>query len=468
MYRIINIIYEKSYYLVWIFILLYTVAAILVSVNRYWQYQTFYFDFGIYDSAIWKVSRFQIPTVDHVDIGNKNIVIFGDHFSPSVFILSPLYWLTDRREIIFVAQVLAVVAASLIGFIISSRYLKNKLATLALVIAFLGYVGTQNALISDFHEATIAVLPLMLIFWAIFSKRWKLYFLFLIIFLGFKESFAGIGVAIGLYLVVKDRSNLKIALMTAVISLLWGIVTTKYIIPYFSSIYLYTPRYLPSSLNELVLRFIFPDLHWKTIFYTYLTFGFLPIFDLAILPAVFENFFERFVLSQRGADLGMHYNAPLVPFMFIGALYAFKLMEKRFDKKIISAYATLIICMAFFLHRFVLHGPLGLSYNKVFYEQNDRTKYVDEFVANFPKSGLIMTQNDLAVRLTHQNVKLLRRNYREFNPDYIILNLTPGQNPNSFFPLSYKEVESLKDDLMIDPRYNLRKFTDYLYLFYKL
>ena len=36
----------------------------VISVNRYWQYQTFYIDFGIYDDAIWKVAHFQTPIVD--------------------------------------------------------------------------------------------------------------------------------------------------------------------------------------------------------------------------------------------------------------------------------------------------------------------------------------------------------------------------------------------------------------------
>lgn len=47
------------------FIVIYTIAAITVSVNRFWQYQNFYFDFGIFDSAIWKAAKFQLPKVDH-------------------------------------------------------------------------------------------------------------------------------------------------------------------------------------------------------------------------------------------------------------------------------------------------------------------------------------------------------------------------------------------------------------------
>ena len=68
-----------------LFIILYTIASATVSLNRYWQHQTAYYDFGVIDKAIWEVSRFREPLVDHHDLGDKNISIFASHFSPSVF-----------------------------------------------------------------------------------------------------------------------------------------------------------------------------------------------------------------------------------------------------------------------------------------------------------------------------------------------------------------------------------------------
>ena len=58
------------------FIILYTFAAITVSLNRYWQHQTNYYDFGVVDAAIWKVAHFQPPLVDHHELGNENVSIF--------------------------------------------------------------------------------------------------------------------------------------------------------------------------------------------------------------------------------------------------------------------------------------------------------------------------------------------------------------------------------------------------------
>lgn len=453
------------------FIILYTIAAITVSLNRYWQHQTAYYDFGVVDKAIWEVAHFRSPLVDHHELGNQNISLFASHFSPSIFLLSPLYWLTDKSEILLIAQSLLAGIGAYIGYLIARKRIKDKLAVLALIISFLGYVGLQNGLISEFHETTLSVLPLMTIFWTIFQKRWPLYFISLIILLGLKESFAGLGVGIGFYIWIRDRRQVKVALLTILISLIWGFLALRAVIPYYSGgIYLYGSSSLPTNPADFFRAFFIPEIKFKTILYSFLTFGFLPLFNLAIMPAILENFLERFVLSAFSSrwDLGLHYNVPLSPLLFIGALGVFQMLQQQNKKKLIRILAIFMILSTLILHRFILRGPLGLFYNPVFYQQNQYSKYVDEFLAQIPKNGVIYTQNSLAGRLAHYNVKTFRKDYKVINPDYIVLDLTEGQTENSFSPLRYYQVVDFKNQLLKDPNYNLKKFGDELYLFSRI
>src|SRR3990167_2552452 len=83
----------------------------LVSLHRFWRYEVSYVDFGQYDQAIWKVSRFQEPTVNHFIHGKINVL--GDHVTPSVFLISPLYWLTNKSEMILVVQAVVVALSGL-------------------------------------------------------------------------------------------------------------------------------------------------------------------------------------------------------------------------------------------------------------------------------------------------------------------------------------------------------------------
>jgi uncharacterized membrane protein len=420
--------------------------------------------------AIWRVSRFQLPIVDHPSFGDSGLLIFGDHFNPSMLLLAPLYWITSRQEIILIAQTLASTFGAFFAFLIARKCVTNKLAVFSLIFAYLGFVGLQNALITDLHDATLSVLPITIIFWALINRKWKTMYLFLIVLLGLKESFSGLGVAIGIYIILRDRKNYLHGVAVIAVSIIWGLLAIHYIIPHFSKgIYLYTPGNIPTNPLELIKGFTEPPIRIRTMFYSFLTFGFTPFLDIAILPAIFENFFERFILLNRANDLGFHYNAPLSPLMFMGGVYAFKLISKYKNlKKIVPIYAIFIVLIVGYLQRVQLDGPLGLSYNRVFYQQNDHVKYVDEFVKHFPKSGVIMTQNDLAVRLTHQNVKLIRLNYGTINPDYVILNLTDGMNANSYYPVSAEEVKSMRDKLIDDKNYKLTKYGDELYIFSKI
>src|SRR6185437_4980732 len=85
---------------------LFFIIGSIVSLNRFWQYEVSFVDFGQYDQAIWKVSRFQEPITYHFIYGRINVL--GDHVTPTIFLISPLYWFTDRSEMILLVQALAV------------------------------------------------------------------------------------------------------------------------------------------------------------------------------------------------------------------------------------------------------------------------------------------------------------------------------------------------------------------------
>jgi uncharacterized membrane protein len=449
----------------------YFVIFSVISVNRYWQYQTFYLDFGIYDEAIWKVAHFTAPVVDKGENGRINL---GDHFTPGMYLLAPIYWVTDRQEAMFVAQVLAVSSAAWVLYLIARSRTKNRFVQTALIVSFLGFVGMQNALITDMHEITFAVLPLMLVFWAIERQKWKQYFIFLFLLLSFKENMAGVVIGTGLYLLIRYRkAYLKQSIVSVVIGLLWGILTTMMIIPSLNGgAYAYAPLFLEGqSWIAIIGRLFSESLKRETVLYTYATFGFLPLLDISTWPLVFEHYIERFVLSTAGTrlDLGFHYNAILVPIMSMGVLNSFSFLQKKHvSQKAISIYSVGIIIWVLFYSRFIYHGPIDLFYNKSFYDQRKNVVYQDEFVNIFPKKGLVLTQNDLAARLTHgPDVRLLREDFAYLNPDYVILNLTPGQNANSYYPASLDIAMKVRDYYMEDENYTLTKVHDEQYLFKK-
>ncbi len=430
--------------------LIFVLAGISVSLNRYFQYDVYYYDFGIFDSAIWQVSRFKAPVIEHLAVGEK--IIFADHFNPSLFLLSPLYWITNRSEVLLVVQALAVGLSGIFLYLIGKEILKSKFMSLSVLISYYLFLGIQNAVITDFHEVTVMSLPLMIVFWAIVKSKIKLFFTILLITLGFKESTFLLGIGIGIFIFLSKKEWRKIALSTILISVIWGVLAIKVIIPFFSDgVYNYSPLLPEGFANKATMLFDHP-LKINTIFYTFLSFGFLPILSPSFFFLILGDFITRFVPDGYPTrwGLGLHYSVQIAVIMAVSSLYSLRFLKKiKLIKKIYIFIGMMLIFNALILFRFVLHGPFGLSYNLDFYKHSNDFGFLNKMVEIVPKNATVMTQNNLATRFTHQKVWLLRRNYYYYNPDYILVDLRNGQNPNDFFGSKeyLKTVADIKKDL---------------------
>jgi len=454
-------------------LLLYTLAALLVSLHRFWQYDVFYYDFGIFDQAIWSVSRLRPPTIEHLVVGGK--WIFADHFSPTIFLLSPLYWLTDRPEMLLVVQALAVGASGFILYRIGGKVLKNDMLSGAVMVAYLLFVGLQNAIITDFHEVTVGTLPLILLFWAYAARRPRLFWLFLILTLGIKESTSILGVTLGLTIALTDRKWRRVGAMALVVSLLWGMVATRWIIPFFAGgPYGYNPI-LPTDLWGHVTGFFNEAIKRKTLLYSFGSFLFLPILYPPAWLLVFQDLYIRFVPKDTNLrwDLGLHYSAQLAPILGYATVMSLSWLRKNtLTSPFVSIIAIALVINALFLHQFKLHGPLGLSYNPAFYAHTKNFTFLDTLVSQVPRDVTVMAQNNLATRFTHQRVFLLRRNYWTDNPDYIVIDAREGQNPNNFFGIKdfrgTSDIEALTEQITLDPAYKIVYRTEKQFVFKRI
>ena len=447
--------------------ILFTIAGILVSLNRFWQYEVFYYDFGIFDQAIWNVSRFSPPIIEHFVVGGK--WIFADHFSPSIFLLAPFYWLTTKSEMLLVAQAIAVGLSGVVLYRIGIHILKNRLLSLGGLICYLFFLGLQNAVVTDFHELTVMTLPLMLTFWAI--VRWKIwyYFLFLTITLGFKESTFFLGIGIGILIFLSRREWLKVSLITIVLSIIWGYLSIKIIIPAFSNgFYMYVPS-LSANIFDNILAFIDHPLKQRTLFYSLSSFGFLPFLTPEFWFLLLQDYAVRFIGSPCCTrwDMGLHYNAQSAVILAVSTMFALRRLQRvGIISKFLPILIALIIGNVLFLYRFVLHGPFALAYNPVFYSHTKDFTFLNNLIKRIPNDASVMTQNNLAPRFTHQKVFLLRRDYESYKPEYIVLDVRTGQNPNNFF--GTKGVVDILELLQKDSKYELTYKTKDQFIFHRV
>lgn len=465
--------YIKTRKLILLYAFLYTLVVLSVVLQRFWQFEAFYYDQGLFDRAIWLVSRFKEPIIEHQTLGRVHH--FADHFVPSLYVMfSPWYWISSRYDITLIALSIYTGLSVLVAYEIASLKIKNRYIIYALIIAYTWYIGLQNALIFFIHDITAMLLPLLLLFYFLFREKWKWFFLFLLFNLGFKETIAAVAMSLGIFMWLYNKRWRMQAIAVIFISLVYGFVITKIIIPYFSNgRFLYNPMW-PSQISDYITRFVDKSSKIQVIFYTLATYGFLPILAPATYILFIQDLGLRFVLSEtisQRLDLGLHYNANLAVFTFVSAvLGASYLQRKKWlnDKKSLI-YALVIILVVFVVHRFVLRGPFGLFYNLDFYRHTFRQGFMHDFINKIPTKGKIMTQNNIAVFFTHNDLYILNGyDYlKRINPDTVAIDLRPGQNPNNLWPMDEKGMTELVKKIKEDQKYKIYYGDANRYIFIK-
>ncbi|KKR58791.1 MAG: hypothetical protein UU05_C0001G0089 [Candidatus Curtissbacteria bacterium GW2011_GWA1_40_47] len=471
--------YVKSRFIPISITIIFTIFILILLLNRFWQYEAFYYDHGMMESTAYQISRFKLPLHDR---GFGRVPIYIDHLYPSLqLVLAPFYWISDSYETPIIVMSILIGLSVLIGYEIGLKLKINKYILYVLLFAYVTYIGFQNALIFFVHDITLQIPFLMLLFLAIVYNRIKLFYLLLIINLGFKESFSVTGLALGISLLLfYQKQWQKHAVMTILISVLYGLLASKLIIPYFQYIsfgswghFGYTPDIKFDPLNNL-LNFIDTLQKRETILTSLTNFGFLPLFSPFSMILLIQDFAQRFVLvganSPLRQGLNLHYNANLAVILFVGSIFAVsKLQNYKLYRKLIYIHASIILIIAIIFHQFIYHGPYGLLYNREFYKITQNMTFMNDFVAKIPREGKLMIQNNLAVRFTHDDLYILSSEeyLDKVQPDVIALDFRPGQNINNYWPVTEEKMKNLSEKLLNDPLYKPLYKEDCRYIFVK-
>ena len=181
----------------------FSIAYILLVLNRYWQLQYFFTDNVYFQKALWNVARFQAPIVEHRLLGRINIL--GDHFHPTIFLVSFFLALTGRNEVTQLAMVIPLGISMLLAWRVATLLIKNKVITIVIIFASFMYLGTQHAMIFGFHE--LHLVPLffwMVIYGYFFRKNW-IYISGLILLILTKENMDAVVFCWGLFLLMTQH-----------------------------------------------------------------------------------------------------------------------------------------------------------------------------------------------------------------------------------------------------------------------
>jgi uncharacterized membrane protein len=98
------------------------------------------FDLGIFDQAVWHYSQFQAPASSIKNLST----LWGDHCSPILITIAPLYWLWSDVHVLLLVQA-AVLALAALPIFAYARPRTGEVGAVLLAAAYLVFWGIQAA-----------------------------------------------------------------------------------------------------------------------------------------------------------------------------------------------------------------------------------------------------------------------------------------------------------------------------------
>jgi uncharacterized membrane protein len=203
---------------------------VLVFGQLTWAQQsnfgTFGYDMGIYDQAIWLLSRFRRP-FDTV----RGLHYFGFHVNVISFALVPFYWLGAGPHFLYLIETLALAAGAVPIWLLARDRLGNDWLALAPAAAYLLFPSVEWINFWHFHPEALAITPLLFAWWFASRRNWVWF-----------------GVACGIAMTTKEDAALAVAAMGVAVAfrygrragswavatgLAWFVVCTKVVIPHY-------------------------------------------------------------------------------------------------------------------------------------------------------------------------------------------------------------------------------------------
>jgi len=440
-------------YAIFFLILLFGSLYSFIAITKYMHYQTG-LDLAIYIQSMWFYTHFKLPFVTlYPTFGD---LVWADHFSPSMMLFTPFYFLWKDPRMLLILQSFIFVAGAYPIYRFAKEKLVNHFLALAFPFVFLTYFGVQFPLTFDFHVGTMAASFMAWIFWAIHKEKWKTVVILCVIASGFKEDMPLYVAAFSLYLIC-TRRNWKLGFVMLPLSLGYAYLVTKQIMPSLAHNAAKT-----FSLSYFTLR---PDYLWSVFFNSSIklqtmlfSFGdvlFLPFLSGVFLLLPFAHFFVNFSNPDFPGRWGiyLHYRGYSASLMLYGAILGYTFLMRRKPTIFAVSKAKIILGVLLItnalLFDVLLHLPLNVLGKQQFYYQESWIHDNDEVIKRIPADAYVLTINNLAPQVAfRKNIFYYPQNIEK--ADYIFVDMHPNQPIVNFWltALTQKEFVSSIDALL--------------------
>lgn len=338
---------SRSTHLAGVCVLTVLVAAVyaVYALNRYYTFRSSSYDLVIFDQAVRSYAHFQPGTSIIKGVHNgfgPNFSVLGDHFSPILAALAPLYWIFNGPQTLLVAQaVLFALAIPPLWLFARRTFGDGRKATAAAYLACVAYGLSwplAGASAFDFHEVAFAPVLTAVALERFGAGRLRSALIALAALLLVKEDMGLLVAGIGGYLVVSRSRTVRrqwlVGIACVVLGVAYTAIAVYVLIPAFGGRADYYWAY--SSLGGNVQQaawhviahpisslrlLITPSVKLHTMLWLFGAFCFLSLLSPITLAAV-PLLFERMLNSKfpNWWNTNFQYNAYLVVILVCAAV----------------------------------------------------------------------------------------------------------------------------------------------------
>jgi uncharacterized membrane protein len=334
-----------------------------LALLRHWTFHSTASDLAVFDQVLWNTvhGRFMESTLSLARCQPHSF--FGDHFSPALLLIVPLYALVPRPETLIVVQTIALTLGVWPIYLLARRFLPTSEQRLVWVAAYLLSAPLSFIALYDFHEITLAVAPLGFAMYFLATRRTVPMILCLVVALLAKEEVALIGVGFGVALAFQGRWRPGAVVIVGSVAAF--AVTLNVVIPAFAAgaPYQYLGRYASLGRDELeiartllldplrALRVLGQGEVGSKVVFVLSLFG--PGLGLALrskwalipsLPPL-----GYLMLSDYGGEHTLHnqYGAPLIPLALCASILGVAALGERWRRRVTLGVVASSLFLAF-------------------------------------------------------------------------------------------------------------------------
>lgn len=374
------------------------IAYGVLSIVRHDNYQSFGYDLGINSQTVWRYAHFQPPIATISPFPDK--IKLALHVELIYAFISPFYWIWESRKMLLLVEAAAICISGIAVYLLARKKGLHYLVALDLVIGYLGFYGVQGAMWFDVHSITFGAAFMMWFIYFLETKNKISSLIFFFLAITAKENVAFYTLLISLVYFFKYKNKLSIFFI--LFSLGYILFIFFFFFPHIMHAkYLYANNGgLLSNINPLGL--VDTSEKREVIWYSLLSFGFLPLLSPVYLIPVLGNLALFFVIASdlSGAQgLYMHYRISLAPLLIWATIISIT-KYKKLNKWYLGTY-LLIFSM---LVQYVLHLPLSYLTKEWFWTQPAGVKNINDIRSTFlPRKASVVAQNNIVPHISHRD-----------------------------------------------------------------